>query len=64
MEMAIAIDSQYMTEDNAVQMASALAGFAHAPWARLTWIGEGHTLESDGAAGLRGLYFIVVLLPA
>ncbi|MEG9604928.1 suppressor of fused domain protein [Serratia nematodiphila] len=49
MEMAIAIDSQYMTEDNAVQMASALAGFAHAPWARLTWIGEGHTLESDVA---------------
>ena len=41
MEMAIAIDSQYMTEDNAVQMASALAGFAHAPWARLTGSAKG-----------------------
>lgn len=35
-----------MTEDNAVQMASALAGFAHMPWARLSWLGEGHTLDS------------------
>jgi hypothetical protein len=49
MEMGIAIDGQYMTEENAVQMASALAGFAHAPWAKITWFGEGHTLESEVA---------------
>ena len=64
MEMAIAIDSQYMTEDNAVQMASALAGFAHAPWARLTDRRRAYAGVGRGAAGLRGLYFIVVLLPA
>ena len=49
MEMGIAIDGQYMTEENAVQMASALAGFAHVPWAKITWFGEGHTLESEVA---------------
>ncbi|WP_034944927.1 suppressor of fused domain protein [Erwinia oleae] len=45
-ELAMAIDAEVMTEENAVQMASALAGFAHYPWARLSWLGEGHTLES------------------
>lgn len=45
-ELALAIDGAVMTEDNAVQMASALAGFAHMPWSRLSWLGEGHTLES------------------
>ncbi|WP_345831197.1 suppressor of fused domain protein [Erwinia sp. HDF1-3R] len=45
-ELAMAIDAEVMTEENAVQMASALAGFAHFPWARLSWLGEGHTLES------------------
>ncbi|WON78030.1 suppressor of fused domain protein [Serratia sp. UGAL515B_01] len=47
MEMGIAIDGQYMTEDDAVQMASALAGFAHAPWAQITWFGECHILVSE-----------------
>lgn len=47
MEMGIAIDGQYMTEQDAVQMASALAGFAHAPWGKITWFGEGHTLVSE-----------------
>ena len=46
LEMAIAIDSQYINEDNAINMASALAGFAHVPWSKITWLGEGHTLES------------------
>ncbi|MFA3778093.1 suppressor of fused domain protein [Yersinia sp. 1652 StPb PI] len=46
LEMAIAIDSQYVNEDNAIHMASALAGFAHVPWSKITWLGEGHTLES------------------
>ncbi|WP_158783245.1 suppressor of fused domain protein [Pantoea sp. BAV 3049] len=45
-ELAMAIDAEVMTEENAVQMASALASFAHFPWARLSWLGEGHTLES------------------
>ncbi|RWR02129.1 hypothetical protein ED28_10895 [[Pantoea] beijingensis] len=48
-ELAIAIDAEVMTEDNAVQMASALASFAHFPWAQISWIGEGHTLESPVA---------------
>ncbi len=46
MEMALAIDGQYVNEDNAIHMASALAGFAHVPWNKITWLGEGHTLES------------------
>ena len=45
-ELAMAIDADVMTEENAVQMASALAGFAHLPWGRLSWLGEGHTLAS------------------
>ncbi|CCP06659.1 suppressor of fused domain protein [Erwinia amylovora] len=45
-ELALAVDASVMTEDSAVQMASALAGFAHMPWARLSWLGEGHTLDS------------------
>ncbi|AKF39008.1 TPA: suppressor of fused domain protein [Yersinia enterocolitica] len=48
-EMAIAIDNQYVNEDNAIHMASALAGFAHVPWGKITWLGEGHTLESEVA---------------
>ncbi|MBK4724148.1 suppressor of fused domain protein [Pantoea agglomerans] len=48
-ELALAIDAEVMTEENAVQMASALAGFAHMPWSRLSWLGEGHTLESSVA---------------
>jgi len=48
-ELAMAVDGEVMTEANAVQMASALAEFAHLPWARLTWIGEGHTLASEVA---------------
>lgn len=48
-ELALAVDGEVMTEANAVQMASALAEFAHLPWARLTWIGEGHTLASEVA---------------
>ncbi|MBI0183642.1 suppressor of fused domain protein [Yersinia pestis subsp. pestis] len=46
MEMALAIDGQYVNKDNAIHMASALAGFAHVPWNKITWLGEGHTLES------------------
>jgi len=46
MEMAMAIDGQYMDEANALQMASALSGFAQVPWGRISWLGEGHTLES------------------
>ncbi|MBV4367690.1 suppressor of fused domain protein [Erwinia sp. BNK-24-b] len=45
-ELAMAIDAEVMSEENAVQMASALANFAHFPWARLSWLGEGHTLSS------------------
>ena len=45
----MAVDGEVMTEGNAVQMASALAEFAHLPWARLTWLGEGHTLASEVA---------------
>lgn len=48
-ELAMAVDAEVMTEENAVQMASALAGFAHMPWARLSWLGEGHTLVSATA---------------
>lgn len=54
MEMAIAIDSQYMTEDNAVQMASALAGFAHAPWARLTGSAKGIRWSRTAPLGYEG----------
>ena len=45
-ELGMAVDGEVMTEGNAVQMASALASFAHFPWARLSWLGEGHTLSS------------------
>lgn len=48
-ELAMAIDAEVMTEENAVQMASALAGFAHLPWDRISWLGEGHTLTSSMA---------------
>jgi len=48
-ELAMAVDAEVMTEENAVQMASALAGFAHLPWSRLSWLGEGHTLTSTMA---------------
>lgn len=48
-ELAMAVDGEVMTESNAVQMASALAEFVHLPWARLTWLGEGHTLASEVA---------------
>lgn len=54
MEMAIAIDSQYMTEDNAVQMASALAGFAHAPWAQLTGSAKGIRWSRTAPLGYEG----------
>lgn len=49
LEMAIAIDGQYVNEENAIHMASALAGFSHVPWGKITWLGEGHTLESTVA---------------
>lgn len=48
-ELALATDAEVMTEENAVQMASALAGFAHMPWSRISWLGEGHTLASSVA---------------
>lgn len=48
-ELAMAVDGDVMTESNAVQMASALAEFAHLPWSRLSWVGEGHTLASEVA---------------
>jgi len=48
-ELGMAVDGEIMTEGNAVQMASALAEFVHLPWARLTWLGEGHTLASEVA---------------
>ena len=48
-ELGMAVDGEVMTESNAVQMASALAEFVHLPWARLTWLGEGHTLASEVA---------------
>lgn len=48
-ELAMAIDADVMTEENAVQMASALASFAPFPWQQLSWLGEGHTLTSTVA---------------
>lgn len=48
-ELAISIDAEVMTEENAVQMASALASFAHLPWQQITWLGEAHTLASGMA---------------
>ncbi|PIJ48846.1 Suppressor of fused protein (SUFU) [Erwinia sp. OLTSP20] len=48
-ELAMAIDAQVMTEENAVHMASALARFAPFPWQQIDWLGEGHTLLSDVA---------------
>ncbi|QKJ86486.1 transcriptional regulator [Paramixta manurensis] len=48
-ELAMAIDANVMTEENAVQMASALASFAHLPWAQLNWVGEGHLVTSSVA---------------
>ncbi|OON40952.1 Suppressor of fused protein (SUFU) [Izhakiella australiensis] len=48
-ELAMAIDAQTMTEENAVQMASALASFVPYPWQHISWLGEGHTLISDVA---------------
>ncbi|CNJ22480.1 suppressor of fused domain protein [Yersinia aldovae] len=62
MEMAIAIDSQYVNEDNAIHMASALAGFAHVPWSKITWLGEGHTLASEVAPqGYEGYILSTIL---
>lgn len=45
-ELAMAIAADVMTEENAVQMAGALAAFAPLPWSQLSWLGEGHTLTS------------------
>ncbi|MDU6412155.1 MAG: suppressor of fused domain protein [Yersiniaceae bacterium] len=49
MEMAFAVEAQYVTEQSAVQMASALSGFAQLPWTTINWLGEGHTVESPMA---------------
>ncbi|EKN4694337.1 suppressor of fused domain protein [Yersinia ruckeri] len=63
-EMALAVDSHYVNEDNAVRMASALAGFASVPWSKISWLGEGHTLESDVAPqGYEGYVLSAHLYP-
>ncbi|MRT05352.1 suppressor of fused domain protein [Ewingella americana] len=48
-ELAFAVGKEYVTEENAVQMASALSGYAQLPWTTLSWLGEGHTLISPMA---------------
>lgn len=61
-ELALAIDAQVMTEDNAVQMASGLASIAHLPWSQLSWLGEGHTVSSTQApVGFEGFILSSVL---
>ncbi|CND96698.1 suppressor of fused domain protein [Yersinia nurmii] len=63
-ELALAVDSQYVNEDNAVRMASALAGFAHVPWGKISWLGEGHSLESEVAPqGYEGYVLSANLYP-
>lgn len=46
-ELALAVDGEIMSAEHAVQMASALAEFAHLPWSQLDWLGEGHILSSE-----------------
>ena len=48
-ELAFSVGKEYVTEENAVQMASALSGYAQIPWTTLSWLGEGHTLMSPMA---------------
>ncbi|ARJ40649.1 Suppressor of fused protein (SUFU) [Pantoea alhagi] len=61
-ELATAIDAEVMTEDNAIQMASALANYAHYPWSSLNWLGEGHTLSSSVApVGFEGFLLSATL---
>jgi len=48
-ELAFAVGKEYVDEANAVQMASAISGYAQLPWESLTWLGEGHTLVSPAA---------------
>ncbi|MFD1802914.1 suppressor of fused domain protein [Mixta tenebrionis] len=61
-ELAMAIDAEVMTEDNAIRMASALANYAHYPWSSLNWLGEGHILSSSVApVGFEGFLLSATL---
>lgn len=63
-EMAMAVDARLVTEDQALQMASALAGFAQVPWAKITWLGEAHLLASEVApVGYEGYIFSSLFYP-
>ncbi|PKH20948.1 Suppressor of fused protein (SUFU) [Enterobacterales bacterium CwR94] len=46
-EVAMAIDAQIMTQENALRMATALAEFAHFPWQHFDWLQEGSVLTSE-----------------
>ncbi|MND90586.1 Suppressor of fused protein (SUFU) [compost metagenome] len=48
-ELAVAIDNNDYTEDQIMQMAQFIAGMADAPWKKISWLGEGHTIDSQNA---------------
>lgn len=50
-ELALAVDNLFYDEESAMKMAGAIAGFAHIPWAKISWLGEGHTIASEGIPG-------------
>ena len=50
----MAIDAEVMTEDNAIQMASALANYAHYPGAASTGWGRAYAPSSVAPVGFEG----------
>lgn len=46
-ELAIAIDSNEYSEEEIIDMATSLSGFANIPWKNVSWLGEGHTIDSS-----------------
>lgn len=49
MELALAVKKEDYTEAAIMNMAQAISGMADSPWRNLSWLGEGHTISSDGA---------------
>jgi hypothetical protein len=45
-ELAIAVDSNEYSEDEIIEMAISLSGFVNIPWKNISWLGEGHTIDS------------------
>ncbi|MBN9298726.1 MAG: suppressor of fused domain protein [Filimonas sp.] len=49
-ELGVAIDNTQYTEQEMMQMAQFIAGMADSPWNKISWLGEGHTIDSQAAS--------------